>query len=194
SMPVRLLERQADPHHKVCGEFISYEAAHYLGNLGLDLPALGAVPICHARFYNGEQELAFDLPFTAWSLSRCMLDSALLKQAELAGAKVESGTAVKQLSPAGDGWELQARNSNESVALFAKTVFLATGKHELRGWPRKQKGSVQDSTKENVKGNVRETSNNFIGLKMHFRPGKIQRNQWQNTVEIHLFNGGYAGL
>src|SRR5690606_4034447 len=109
-MPVRLLERQAGPHHKVCGEFISYEAAHHLENLGLDLPALGAVPIRQARFYNGEQELAFDLPFTAWSLSRCILDSALLEQAELAGAKVELATTVKQLSPADNGWELMTSN------------------------------------------------------------------------------------
>lgn len=181
-MPVRLLERHADPHHKVCGEFISYEAAHYLENFGLNLPALGAVPICHARFYNGEQELVFDLPFTAWSLSRCILDSALLKKAESVGTILERGTAVRRLSRAGDGWELLTSNSNESATLCAKTIFLANGKHELRGWPR------------NVKGNVRATDNNFIGFKTHFRPGALQEMQWQNTVEIHLFNGGYAGL
>src|SRR5690606_5229886 len=113
-MPVRLLERQPGPHHKVCGEFISYEAAHHLKNLGLDLPALGAIPIRHTRFYNSEQELEFDLPFTAWSLSRCTLDSALLMQAESAGAIVERGTAVRQLSPAGDGWKLST--SNRSVS------------------------------------------------------------------------------
>src|SRR5690606_3271673 len=87
-MPVRLLERQPGPHHKVCGEFISYEAAQSLANLGVDLPALGAVPIHQVRFYNGDKELTFNLPFTAWSLSRCTLDSVLLKQAESAGAMV----------------------------------------------------------------------------------------------------------
>lgn len=190
-IPVRLLERQAGPHHKVCGEFISYEAAYYLENLGLDLPALGAVPIRRSRFCNGEQELTFDLPFTAWSLSRRTLDSALLKQAESAGAMVELGTVVRQLSRAGDRWELRTSNSaRDSPTLSARTVFLATGKHELRDWTRNVKGNL----KGNIKKNVRKTGNNFIGLKMHFSSGTVPQVQWQETVEIHLFNGGYAGL
>src|SRR5690606_31572993 len=52
------------------------------------------------------------------------------------------------------------------------------------------KGNAQG----NVKANGRATRNNFIGLKMHFRPATLQQAQWQGTVEIHLFNGGYAGL
>ncbi|WP_346798272.1 FAD-dependent monooxygenase [Halomonas sp. Bachu 37] len=182
-IPVRLLERKRGPHHKVCGEFISYEAAQYLEELGLDIVALGAEPIRHARFYNGEHELAFNLPFTAWSLSRCRLDSALLEHADAAGAAVELGTTVRHLSRAGDGWKL--RSSNQSVlgragtVLSAKSVFLATGKHELRHWKR----NVQASR-----------HHGFIGLKMHFSPSAMQQDIWRNTVEIHLFNGGYAGL
>ena len=38
-IPARVLERKPGPHHKVCGEFISYEAAHYLEDLGIDLAA-----------------------------------------------------------------------------------------------------------------------------------------------------------
>jgi len=121
-MPVRLLERKLRPHHKVCGEFISYEAAQYLDELGLDLAALGAEPIRHARFYNGESELIFNLPFTAWSLSRCKLDSALLEQAASAGAKVELGTTVRHLSRAGDG-----------IAIALHTASLATRVHASGG-------------------------------------------------------------
>jgi flavin-dependent dehydrogenase len=201
-VPVRLLERQSGAHHKVCGEFISYEAAHHLNNLGLDLPALGAVPIRHARFYNGEQEIIFDLPFTAWSLSRRTLDSALLKQAESAGAKVEPGTAVKQLLRAGNGWELTTSNrftsGNSGATLSAQTIFLASGKHELRDWPRNAKKNwkqnAQQGAKKNVTNKVWSASHDFIGLKMHFIPNSLQQTRWQETVEIHLFNGGYAGL
>lgn len=180
---MRLLERKPGPHPKVCGEFISYEAAQYLENLGVDLAMLGAEPIRHVRFYNGERELAFDLPFTAWSLSRCKLDSALLEQAQLAGATVELGTAVRQVSRIGDEWELiiRSRSSSEAACtgLTTKAVFLATGKYELRGWRRKVQSSV---------------NNNLIGLKMHFSLNALQKAHWQGTVEIHLFNGGYAGL
>ncbi|RUR32551.1 NAD(P)/FAD-dependent oxidoreductase [Vreelandella nanhaiensis] len=182
-MPVRLLERKPGPHHKVCGEFISYEAAQNLKELGLDLAALGAEPIRNVRIYNGENELTFDLPFTAWSLSRRLLDSALIEQAGCAGANVALGTAVKQLSRTHEGWKLVARSQSSagqtSTELSAQTVFLASGKHELRNWKR------------NVKASNRY---GLIGLKMHFRPSTLQQAQWKNTVEIHLFNGGYAGL
>lgn len=182
-IPVRLLERKSGPHHKVCGEFISYEAAQQLEYLGLDLTALGAQPIRRARFYDGESQLSFNLPFTAWSLSRCRLDSALLQQAEVAGAAVELGAAVSHLSRADDQWKLLYRNGSDSerarIELSAKTVFLANGKHELRGWKRKVRASRHHS---------------FIGFKMHFSPSGLQQAQWQNTVEVHLFDGGYAGL
>lgn len=196
-MPVRLLERQTGPHHKVCGEFISYEAANYLQTLGLDLPALGAEPIRQVRFYNGEQQLAFTLPFTAWSLSRRVLDAALLTQAERAGVVVELGTAVKQLSRTCDGWELvlrrQSVSSPRATMLSAETLFLATGKHELRGWPRHANKKINKNVDANRKDSV-ETHNQFIGLKMHFRPDSSLQDQLQETVEIHLFDGGYAGL
>lgn len=203
-MPVRLLERQTGAHHKVCGEFISYEAAHYLQQLGLDLPALGAEPICQVRLYNGEQQLAFRLPFSAWSLSRCVLDAALLKQAEMAGVAVELGAAVKHLSHTGDGWELILRRQSSShggAALSAATIFLATGKHELRDWPRNAatKTSAKTIEKTSVKASATgersvDSHKQFIGLKMHFRPSSALQDQWQETVEIHLFEGGYAGL
>src|SRR5690606_26462499 len=140
-VPVRLLERKPGPHHKVCGELISYEAAQYLEDLGLTLAGIGAEPVRQARFFNGENELEFNLPFTAWSLSRRLLDSVLLERAQTAGVVVERGTAVTHLSRAGEGWELitanQAAPKTASTARSAKTVFLASGKHELRDWKRK---------------------------------------------------------
>lgn len=29
---------------------------------------------------------------------------------------------------------------------------------------------------------------------MYFTPSALHQAQWQGTVEVHLFNGGYAGL
>src|SRR3546814_6034100 len=40
-IPVRLLERETGPRHKVCGEFLSVEAQRDLQRLGLDPAALG---------------------------------------------------------------------------------------------------------------------------------------------------------
>tara|TARA_R110000824_G_scaffold313803_1_gene500582 strand:- start:2107 stop:3243 length:1137 start_codon:yes stop_codon:yes gene_type:complete len=179
-IPARVLERKPGPHHKVCGEFISYEAAHYLEDLGIDLAALGAEPIRYARFYNGESELSFKLPFTGWSLSRYRLDNALLEQAKTAGAAVERGTTVRHLTRTDDEWRLLTRNRHSTRSAFsAKAVFLSTGKHELRDWKRRVRTPRH---------------HDFIGFKMHFSLSSMQQNPWQETVEVHLFEGGYAGL
>jgi flavin-dependent dehydrogenase len=191
-VPVRLLERKSNAHHKVCGEFISVEAARYLEGLGVNLAALGAEPIRNARFYNGERALDFPLPFTAWSLSRYRLDRALLEQAELAGAAVERGTTVRQLARVGDKWELLTRNrSGQRSAMSANAVFLATGKHELRDWKRRPHAQRRSVVKRLYHHKRHHDS---IGFKMHFSPSPWQQHAWQDTVEVHLFNGGYAGF
>ena len=73
-----MLEREAGPADKVCGEFISGEAARYLASLGVDLPSLGAVTITSVRLYERAHAAAVALPFAAVSLSRRILDEALL--------------------------------------------------------------------------------------------------------------------
>ncbi len=40
--PALLLESSREPHHKVCGEFLSAEAQALLVYLGLDVAAMGA--------------------------------------------------------------------------------------------------------------------------------------------------------
>ena len=76
-----LFEREAGPRHKVCGEFISVEAAAHLTSLGLAPERLGAVPIHHVRLIQGERTATATLPFPAFSLSRDVMDEALLNAA-----------------------------------------------------------------------------------------------------------------
>lgn len=177
---VCLLERKLEAHHKVCGEFISWEAAHYLKELGIDLPALGAQAIRRLRLYDGEAALECTLPFPAWSLSRRRLDAVLLKQAGRAGVTVRPGEAVRGLSSFKRDWQLntakQSEASTQQPALHANTVFLASGKHDLRNWRREQ--PRQD----------------LVGLKMHLRLNAAQQEQLRDSVEVHLFDEGYAGL
>lgn len=203
--PVCLLERKAGPHDKVCGEFISWEAAHYLQQLGINLSALGAQQIRRFNLCSGEQLVSTRLPFTGWSLSRRCLDDALLLQAASAGVNVRTGIAVRKLQRAEHGWNLHAAHGyasepaahsdtntelmrgrsskknttkTDELLLQTPTVFLASGKHDIRGWCRPRPSA----------------SNNFIGLKMHLMLAPAQQNLLRETVEIHLFNGGYAGL
>src|SRR5579872_6521351 len=82
---VVLLEKERGPHHKVCGEFLSPEAVKYLQQAGIDPMALGAQPIEKLRLSAKRRVIEMRLPFRALSLSRRVLDAALLKRAEEAG-------------------------------------------------------------------------------------------------------------
>lgn len=170
-----LLERKPGSHHKVCGEFISGEAAEYLRELGIDLKALGAEPICRARLYNGQSVHSTRLPFTAWSLSRRSLDAALLERARNAGADVRCGVTVRSLQPSRGGWSVGTLDK-QLPEVSADKVLLASGKHDLRVWRRPR------------------AKRELVGLKMHLQLSKDQQERLRSSVEVHLFNGGYAGL
>lgn len=169
-----LIERERGPHHKVCGEFISGEAAGYLRGLGLDLPALGAVPIEKVRLAARGAPAEASLPFPAYSLSRFRLDEALLVLAAEAGVQVRRGRKAKALERAGQGWRVAL---DDGQAVEAEAAFLATGKHDLKG--RRRPAGLHGG---------------LIGFKLHLRPDPFQARALAGTVELHLFPGGYAGL
>ncbi len=168
-----LIEKEIQAHHKVCGEFISFEAEHYLRDLGLDLPSLGAERINNVRLIHGKKSITSPLPFTASSLSRFALDDALLKKASLLNADVMRGVTVNKLTQRSMGWNVETSQGEFN----ANAVFLATGKHDLRKWSR-----------------ALGSQNDFIGFKMHFRLHENKRTALSDHVEIILFKGGYAGL
>jgi menaquinone-9 beta-reductase len=80
---------------------------------------------------------------------------------------------VRHILRVAGGWSVQV---GDQTAAVAETVFLATGKHDLRHMPRA--GVAQGA----------------IGMKMYFvlQPGASRT--LERTVELTLFPGGYAGL
>jgi len=173
--PVLLIEREAGAHDKVCGEFLSFEAAGYLAELGLDAKALGAVPISGVDLLHRGLTARSDLPFQALSLSRRIMDEALLARAAAVGARVIRGRRVARLLRVADrGWRAQL---SDGEVVEATDVFLATGKHDLRGWTRPP-GRQAD----------------LIGFKQHWTLSPEQAGRNLGRVELHLFPGGYAGL
>ncbi len=170
---VVLVEREASAHHKVCGEFLSGEAAHYLAALGIDLAGLGAVAIDTVRIAAARELATSKLPFPAWSLSRRVLDEALLVGAAEAGVIVRRDCRAGVLSGGQGAWSAST-NTDE---IEARTIFLATGKHDLRG--QKRAGGWHHG---------------LVGFKMHYRLAPGQSAQLARTVELFLFPGGYGGL
>jgi flavin-dependent dehydrogenase len=171
---VVLIERREGPHDKVCGEFVSSEAALYLRKLNIDLAALGAVAITTVRIFANDHVATARLPFPAFSLSRRVLDEALLQAASSRGAEIRRGRGVRSLRSSERGWAVEIDDGNP---VSATEVFLATGKHDLRGW-RRPLGTQGD----------------LIAFKLHYRLNAEQMMALGPGVELYLFPGGYAGL
>jgi menaquinone-9 beta-reductase len=171
---VVLFEKERTAHHKVCGEFLSPEAVGYLRDAGMDLLGLGAVEISRVRLSARRRVIETDLPFRALSLSRHIVDEALLNQAVQAGCDVRRGDAVQQLSRESEGW-IAALGDGRTQR--AKNVFLATGKHDLRGWNRPE-----------------GVHTGLVGFKMHWRLSEAATRSLRGFMDLYLFSGGYGGL
>jgi flavin-dependent dehydrogenase len=171
---VTLIEREPAPRHKVCGEFLSGEALEDLDALGIDVGSLGAVPITYVRLAAARRAAQAPLPFPAASLTRRALDTALIAEAIAAGVRVEQGRSVQGLArTAPNVWQATL---DDGTTREAATVFLATGKHDLRGHARP------------------EDPQRWIAFKMYFRLGSAQAAELAHASELMLYPGGYGGI
>ena len=171
---VTVLERDRAPQHKVCGEFISAEAQGYLHDLGVEPFALGARRIHTVSLILGEQCVDVLLPFSGSSLSRKVLDDALLLRAAALGAVVRRGTAVREIETRGR-IRLQVANADP---LSADALFLASGKHDLPGFRR----------------TATRSTGFLVGFKNYYALDEAQRSAMDGRVELILLKHGYAGL
>lgn len=171
---VTLIEKERAAHHKVCGEFLSHEAVTYLRSAGIAALDLGAASIDFVRLSAGRKTAEAKLPFRAVSLSRHVLDEALLQRAADRGCEVMRGATVDRLTANGGSWTAILSGGR---AIAAQTVFLATGKHDLRGLGR---GSGVQS--------------DLIGFKLHWRLAPAQTRELRDWMELFLFPSGYGGL
>ncbi|MEO6803564.1 MAG: NAD(P)/FAD-dependent oxidoreductase [Granulicella sp.] len=171
---VTMIEREPTPRHKVCGEFLSGEALEDLHALGIDVASLGAVPIGYVRLAAARRSAEAPLPFPAASLTRKTLDTALLAEAVAAGVRVERGRSVLSLNrAAADVWQATL---DDGTTREAPTVFLATGKHDLRGHARPK------------------DPEQWVAFKMYFRLTLAQAAELADASELMLYPGGYGGI
>jgi menaquinone-9 beta-reductase len=171
---VAVIEQSCAARDKVCGDFLSYEAVHYLRALGIDLEGMGATEVTNVRLASRERICECVLPFTGMGLSRRLLDEALLAKAQNCGTEVLRGKRVERLRRSRDEWVALLETGEE---IRGESAFIATGKHDLRGWYRpigKQ--------------------NDLVAFKMYFRLTQKRAATLVGQVELVLFPGGYAGL
>ncbi len=86
SVRVLLLEKEREPHHKVCGEFLSGACLPALAKLEVDFEARGASHMHQVLLQAGRASLPAALPFGARGLSQLALDSQIVNCAEDMGA------------------------------------------------------------------------------------------------------------
>jgi flavin-dependent dehydrogenase len=168
---VTVIERNVGPTDKVCGDFLSTEAITAIAALGVKLPAVA--PITSLRLVHGRRSATARLPFTAAGVTRRVLDEALLQQAAASGATVLRGHSAHRVSQTDGVLRVDCGRLGE---MSAGSVFLATGKHELRGVARASRGTGP------------------VGMKMYYTLVPAQTAELRSHVELVLFNGGYAGL
>lgn len=163
-----LIDRDAEVGDALCGGFMSWRTAATLRSLGIDLAQLGAQRVTTLRLFAGESFAQNTLPGPAWGLSRRAFDSALRRVAVAAGAALEIDT-IRALAP---GCASGAARDYRSDSLF-----LASGKHDLRGATR-----------------PRDARDPALGLRLRIAPDPRLTALIGESIELHLFAGGYAGI
>jgi flavin-dependent dehydrogenase len=163
-----LVDRDAEVSDALCGGFLSWRTAERLRGLGVDPEALGAHAVDRLILFGEGRPAEIALPKRAYGLSRQALDSALRERAVAEGAELVLDT-VRRV----DGLQVRGRRH----AWEATSLFLATGKHDLRGTSR-----------------PRAAKDPALGLRVRLAPSPRLARRLANMIELHLFDGGYAGI
>jgi len=163
-----LVDRDAKASDALCGGFLSWRTAERLRGLGVDPEALGAHPVERLILFGEGRPAEIALPRRAHGLSRRTLDTALRSRALAEGAQLVCDR-VRQV----EVLHVKAR----AHEWHAESLFLATGKHDVRGSPR-----------------PRAAKDPALGLRLRLTPSPRLAKRLANTIELHLFDGGYAGL
>lgn len=164
-----LLEKQRETGDALCGGFLSWRTLETLDRLGIE--ALGGHPIDRLRIFAGRVTGEARLPRRAMGVSRQRLDSLLLARAEALGVAIERGVTVRE-------WHDGRIETGDGAILRPETLFLASGKHDIRGLgrPRADPGAQT------------------LGIRVRLLPHPGLANLVGGAIELHLFNQGYCGV
>ncbi len=113
-----VLEQRPRLGHKVCGEFISWEAQSTLQVLGLLAGVQTARPVSLDRAVMTSRSgvaAGFDLARGSWGLSRKSLDTTLADAAQAAGAELKLGVRVRRFDQVGEGYSVEARSNGRAI-------------------------------------------------------------------------------
>jgi flavin-dependent dehydrogenase len=169
---VALLEKTQVPHHKVCGEFLSFEAIDLIEEMGIILDQ--HVPrIKHFQLLSSQSKAGYTFPSPGRGISRYKLDEDLLGNAKEAGVDIFRGVSMRSYHRADQGLFKVVTHTDD---FYARNLFLATGKHD-HSKEHKRKGK----------------DDSFIGFKTHMYSEPLNQ-IFKETTVLFTFPGGYGGI
>ena len=166
-----VLERHAEGD-ALCGGFVSWRTIDRIASLGVDPDTLNRDRLTRVTIFATGRLREAALPRPAIGVSRQHLDTLLRAAAVRRGAEIETGVTVRGVE--GDTALIA---SGDPIA--ADAIFLATGKHDLRGLARPAEARGVDPT---------------LGIRVRLSPAPALTRALAGTIELHLFDRGYAGL
>ncbi|MDZ4243611.1 MAG: FAD-dependent oxidoreductase, partial [Candidatus Doudnabacteria bacterium] len=169
---VAVLEKTQGPHHKVCGEFLSFEALAYLKGMGITLNDDSPV-VKYFKLFSPRSNTGFTFPSPGRGISRYKLDEEILNNAESAGADVLRAVCMRGYHKEVEGFFKVETNAGD---FYARYLFMAIGKH--------------DYSKEHKR---RGKDQSYLGLKTHIRLKSLRR-EFKETTMLFSFPGGYGGI
>ncbi|MDT0575901.1 FAD-dependent monooxygenase [Croceicoccus sp. F390] len=163
-----LIDRAAQVDDPLCGGFLSWQTLRSLSELGVPVLQLGGHRVHRLRLFSRTRQVSVPLPHPATGLSRHALDQALRHRALELGARLEVDVIR---SVEGDRLIGRSRDWRSSA------IFLASGKHDVRGERR-----------------PRRDADPALGLRLRLPFDQQVSQRVSGSIELHLFHGGYAGI
>lgn len=163
---VVVIEKNAYPEHKVCGEFLSLESYHFFKSIGLPLDDWDLPIIKHLELTSQKgRELVAPLKMGGFGLSRYTLDYELSEQMKRSGVHFVPETKVTKV----ENGTIKSSAGNFTAAL----IIGAHGKYAPNYLTRPKT----------------HNNHNYIGVKYHIK-GDFN----SDFVSLHSFDGGYCGM
>ncbi len=145
-LSVLFIDKATFPRGKACGCCLNQAAVGLLNDAGLDVGTLGAIPVDRFEFACGGATVKIPTP-AGMAVSREILDVALIRHAQKAGAVFMSGTAALSTEAFPDYRVVGARQNGMATSLRARVVLVADG---LGGRLLSESGGVQIAARSRV--------------------------------------------
>ena len=185
---VALIEKQAFPRRKVCGECIAASNLPLLLHLGIGdaFDANAGPELQRVTLMRGNNSATAKLPAAtdarfAWgrAIGRETLDGLLLERARAAGAEIFQPCAVHSITGEAGAWTCEARSINSQTLLRLRAAVMIDAH-----------GSWEDLPSERPVRRLARAASDLFAFKANFTGATMPA----GVISVLALNGGYGGM